>query len=1691
MLRPSVGFYELTLTPTLSDPSVDSATLIIEVILGRSQMLALQSVCSTYIDSETNYTLCTVSSDCTCNRYQAAAQTALDTFQVFVLDAGLNPVLEQDTFPDENITQREVTVASADNHVDYCREDVASGTCECMGPAVSDYSMSDVLCSQVDSFSVIAVDGVAEFSGVYAMAPTISSAFDVDGYRLVFSSSGLLDLTFGIIVTEGAGYAFDLTPPEAFALPAITKDDLRSDFQTKITTPVTAMTLVLRIVDGGGNFVGDTEPRGHIIDVSCETATIGDYPQGDGQGGTSYAITCMRGFCEDGEEPGVAKFTNLNFMSPSVGEHVIVFSGLEVSSSFTVTVLVGLEAVGLKVVDYTEYMVEAYAETPIPSVEVGVVDAGNNLLGTTNPQTRVISCEIEGPRHEFDIRLGENVAVLPAATGTVQFSRMVLGVPQAGVYNLTFSTDGLNSVVLNITVVQGPASRLYIPVQFNTSSGVSVVPKSNYAAQVSTAINPLVVLVLDGGLNYVTDELVYVTVSADSGNITYTAQNSSLGYMLFDDIVFHQPAEGVYRLTFSTELLESIDFDVSIGQGYPAYVDVCDGNDFLVRDNLTGVCEEPETYVATTEFKLKSFQVRTLDGGRVFVGDTWNSEERNVTVELFSFTDADGEVHYEYPGGVSPLVADSGGTQRLIDGTTGWCTDGMDINPSVVETLNPYTGAMEYSLSYENSSPDFCREMSYSGEAPDVHYNAALKFVLPRAGTYRLQFTSVCEFAYCGNVKYPTLEPDTLIIRVIPGTPTVMRFVTEPPALNENDIHLEPAPAVEVFDVADNLCALMNTFLSATLSPRVPRVHGNVAPITGGRANFTSLRFSGERGVPYTMTFSMHTHNVSLDYAPFTLRPCEDVKPNSFSDERGICHCLPGYTEDTVNGTGYVDDLDNYNVAPLDLYKPMVFDSGDWLGALHPYGICVPCANGYYKPNAGAQACTKCADRFDTARINGEPSPPHLSSSGEMLAGPLGRTAITDCHCMVRLEAPPFQSYYQNVSTDLDPSCESICPNCTESFCPNCTVPAHCVPVEPMCEVCPIGGNCTGLGVETIGALPGFYRTRRDTTSFTECLNPEACLGGVDSTCLVANNSGFTGTLCANCLPGYAHPSINGKFPPRCVDCGNDGVNAGIFLLQWFAIIVVIAFITKMNSRPGSDAVCLVKTFVTYLQTVSIAKELNMSWPTPSFGLLLSLEKVSSFNLSSAATQCLLAWDYFSATGFYISLPLIVGTGGFVYFSVFKLFEDQHAVTITRKRRTKEDEESSESEDDSRVIKKSNALKSKARVQAMDEANFGESWESGAFDEAVLVVVIALWLMYPTLVQYLTGLMRCRRLDTGDDVFLIADMDLRCYDLTHGSWLFFLCILLVLYIIGIPLGMNVLLQYEGQDFGSLGMRYRLGVLYKGHDLGSTWWWESVIFARKYVMVTLVVLFTDQARLGSYLIVWLLEACFVLHLFVHPYANERQHRLETLGLLASIFTYNLGILYMEDYPAIGDVLITSLLYSIHIGMWILFVKSMLAEFKTERKSGLLARAKRDVKLEDDIADEFEALRAKREAQKKRNMRQKEVKKIAGTRVPFADDDLLEKIENASVPEMRADHAKLSASLAAMRETWEQRRQGKKARKYTVDDVRRTSDLTPADRWRQRREEEGRSASTSTAGGSRETWRERMAKRDKERAQKDRA
>ena len=1651
------------MTFTASDASITPATHVIEVITGRSTLLGVPSPCP--LTEVSGYQVCEnlPTSNCTCHRHLARDDVALLPIEVLVLDAGLNPVLENDTLACRSCTEREVFFVAQDRSLVVCHENITSGTCECMGNT-EEKTISGTVCSNATKFSTTAINGVASFSDVHILNPTVN----FEGYKFDFFSHGVINVSFGITVIEGEAYALEVVDPISFPAPATSKTTFQSNYVTYISSPLDIHVVKVRILDGGYNFVGTTEPSGRQIFATCDTATLGDFPQDENRGGSDYAVSCRNTFCDADQEAGVAKFGNLRLVRPTAGEHVITFTGsgarFTESASYVISVIVG-DPVALAVVGFTETALLATAEVAIPSFDVHVVDQGGNRIETANTRTDAVICAITGPRHNFDSNGVEHIKYLQQGKGFVTYDGLALGVPEVGEYNLTFTHAVLDSTVQNLTVTYGPSSRLYIPITFNTSAGVTIEPVTTYDSEIELVLSPLVVLILDGGLNYVRDASKNVTVTANRGEITYTVRNSSEGYVLFDDITLHRPSTGSYRFSFSSEGLTPVYMDVTVSPGYPAVLDVCGGNSFFLRNQETGVCEETRTYEATARVTLRSFQVRALDSGRVFVADRWNSERRSVSVSVESFTDALGVVHAN-SSDISSFVPDLGGTQDFEDGTIGWCTDGMDVNPVVTETIDPDTGQTVSVTTYSDSSPSYCREISYSGNAPDVHYNAGMKFSLPKAGIYLLKFTSECAFRYCGDVIYPNLETDTLQVRILPGRPAVMRFVTEPPAVNENDFRLEPPPVVEVFDMADNLCTTTNTYMSADLSPRSQRLHGNVAPVSQGRSTFPSLRFSGERGFEYKLIFELHAYGVTLEYSPFMLRPCETVKPNSFSDNKGRCHCLPGYTEDTVNGTGYVDDLDNYNVAGIDLYSPVVFDDGDWLEALHPYGICVPCANGYFKPHPGSHPCTKCKDRFDTSRRNGVPSPNHTSTSGKLLPGALGRTSEEDCHCIVQL---PFESYYRNTSTHI----------------------------KYKCEPCPPGGNCSGLDIPEIGALPGYYRTRRDTTTFTECPNPAACLGGVNSTCLAVNSSGHTGTLCASCLPGYAYPSVNGRTPPRCLECGNEGLNAGLFLLQVFAIVVIVAGTAFMNVRRGSDAVCLIKAFITYLQTASVARHLDLSWPESSSGYLLFMEKISSINLESASTQCLLAWNYYGATGFYILVPLILGAVGMVYFSVFQFIEDQReAITSTRTRSGAVDEESedeeSEDEGDMSPVIKSDALRTKTRVEAMDEATFGETWESHAFDHVVMLGVIIMWFMYPTLVQYLIGLLPCRRLDSGGDVFLFADLNIKCYDSTHNSWLFLFFLLLILYIIGIPVGLNALVQSEGELFGSLGMRYRVGILFKGHDLTSAWWWESVIFARKFLLATFVVAFCDSTRMGGYFIVWLLEASFVLHLVANPYANERKHRLESYGLLASIITFNCGILYREDYGDYVNTAVTLVLFATHIGMSLLLGKSMYEEFAAEGRNALIARAQHDIMLEEKIANEFEKRKASRAEMEREEEKQAKLNATIGAHLPFADDALLQQVETGTALEIKSEHKRLSEGLAGLRETWRERREKNTEKKYRVDEAHMARELTAVERWRERRAKE-QSVATAPRNqdqGLRVSWRERMAEREREKARQER-
>ena len=122
------------------------------------------------------------------------------------------------------------------------------------------------------------------------------------------------------------------------------------------------------------------------------------------------------------------------------------------------------------------------------------------------------------------------------------------------------------------------------------------------------------------------------------------------------------------------------------------------------------------------------------------------------------------------------------------------------------------------------------------------------------------------------------------------------------------------------------------------------------------------------------------------------------------------------------------------------------------------------------------------------------------------------------------------------------------------------------------------------------------------------------------------------------------------------------------------------------------------------------------------------MEKISTINLQSFPTQCLTAWDYYSATGFYVTLPLALGTVGLIYFSVFQFLEDQRSgMSSNRRRRSAGDK--GEARRCGRMVwfepcDQIGSAQDKKQVEAMDEASFGESWESHASDQVFMIGVI-------------------------------------------------------------------------------------------------------------------------------------------------------------------------------------------------------------------------------------------------------------------------------------------------------------------------------------------------------------------------------
>jgi len=271
LVQPEVGTYDLTFAPTAGS-GLTAATVKLEIVPGTSKYIGLPSYCGLLADGVS----CDVRNNCTCHRYRSAEKVAVHNLYAYILDGGFNMVGEDESSSCEGCPSRRVHISP--QNFTACQNTGDGNACECAGKDALTSELDGKTCSYVEELTIGTASGLGLFEDVFVMSPKLGS------YLVALHSPGLVGVEYHFSVSLGTAVGFVLD--QSAASSAFT-----SSSETAITTASTP--LIGRVHDGGGNFLSYAS-TGSKIFVTCNTATLGEYPQGINplEGGIDFAISC-------------------------------------------------------------------------------------------------------------------------------------------------------------------------------------------------------------------------------------------------------------------------------------------------------------------------------------------------------------------------------------------------------------------------------------------------------------------------------------------------------------------------------------------------------------------------------------------------------------------------------------------------------------------------------------------------------------------------------------------------------------------------------------------------------------------------------------------------------------------------------------------------------------------------------------------------------------------------------------------------------------------------------------------------------------------------------------------------------------------------------------------------------------------------------------------------------------------------------------------------------------------------------------------------------------------------------------------------------------------------------------------------------------------------------------------------------
>jgi len=565
-------------------------------------------------------------------------------------------------------------------------------------------------------------------------------------------------------------------------------------------------------------------------------------------------------------------------------------------------------------------------------------------------------------------------------------------------------------------------------------------------------------------------------------------------------------------------------------------------------------------------------------------------------------------------------------------------------------------------------------------------------------------------------------------------------------------------------------------------------------------------------------------------------------------------------------------------------------------------GDCTTCPAGKYQDGKGEMSCKLC----DVDKYLSEEG---KSSNADCIACDLkkatgkkkGNTKETSCQCRKK-------DYYKNSKDDS-------------------------------CVDCPTGADCSkhdGALLSEIYAKPGYYRYGNNFVSCSQTYTngaedkaTERCCpyaaSNKTSICSITTNAsesesesktqclkGFTGVLCLECSKDYV------KQGDDCTECSGGG-DIGAALVPVFilcALLYVVVVISLIRSASKAEVQANQQNIIQRTKTVQRLKKVNKvfgqgkillslvqiiaSMPTvlvgvnfpPFFVQVTRILGIFNFDILAISTPlsqafgCSLSVRFFDRFIIHLMLPILCL---FAIGSAVMTAESIRRCCFSKK--------------DTKKKTKKNATKKRMS------------------EDVYKIIVLVILLLFPGLSTKLFSMFNCRMFDGIDDKYLLVqDYAIDCNQGEHVSYSVIAVVFLILFIVGVPLVMFILLYCNRKHLHDIKskkhhmVKASLGGLYLQYE-PSYWYFELLILLNKTIMCGGLVLLSPGSPSQVLCAIVIMLFHLLLVISNKPYLNYSEDVSSVVSALGLTLLYICALMKMledktkEDLSYISEVLDT--------------------------------------------------------------------------------------------------------------------------------------------------------------------------------------